>query len=130
MYDIKIQTQSKRTMADITEHVREAVAVSGIKEGICVVFAPHTTCGVMVNENSDSDVKQDILFGLERAVPNVDFKHVENNSDAHLMSAIVGSSQTIPISDGELKLGMWQAVHLVEFDGPRVRRIRIQCVGQ
>lgn len=112
-------------MIDITSEVRRTLRESGEKEGIAVLFVQHTTCGLTVNENADPDVQTDILSALKKLIPQhgMNFKHAEDNSDAHLKSSFFGSSVTIPFSGGELLLGRWQGIYLCEFDGARERKI-------
>jgi secondary thiamine-phosphate synthase enzyme len=107
----------------ITSQAQEAVAESGVKDGICVVYCPHTTAGITINENADPDVPRDLLLGLRKAFPDrPEFRHAEGNSSAHLRAAAVGSSVTVIIQDGRLLLGTWQGVWFCEFDGPRTRK--------
>jgi len=112
-------------MIDITAEVKKVLRESGEKEGIVVLFVQHTTCGLTVNENADPDVQTDLLSALKKLIPQhgMNFKHAEENSDAHLKSSLFGSSVTIPFSGGELLLGRWQGIYLCEFDGARERKI-------
>jgi len=104
---------------------------SGVKNGVCVVTVPHTTAGVTVNENADPDVRADIVMALRRAVPDgLEFTHTEGNGPAHVKTALVGSSTTLLVEGGRLKLGTWQAVYLCEFDGPRARHAWVQVLGK
>lgn len=122
---IKIRSNKREEMIDITSEVRRTLRESGEKEGIVVLFVQHTTCGLTVNENADPDVQTDILSALKKLIPQhgMNFKHAEDNSDAHLKSSFFGSSMTIPFSGGELLLGRWQGIYLCEFDGARERKI-------
>ncbi len=114
----------------ITARVREALAQSGVRDGICVVFCPHTTAGVTINENADPDVVRDMLLALGDLYPDrPDFRHAEGNSAAHLKASAMGSSVTVPVEDGELALGTWQGVYFCEFDGPRTRRFLVKVIG-
>lgn len=108
---------------DITRTVREAVRASGVQSGIAVVFCPHTTGAITINENADPDVKHDLTLGLDAA-----FRHAEGNSDAHLKCSTVGASETILIEDGKLLLGIWQGVYFCEFDGPRTRKYFVKIM--
>lgn len=111
---------------DITGQVAEAVKKSGVDHGVAVVYCPHTTAGITINENADPTVVHDILLGLATAFPDQDaFRHSEGNSTAHLKASCVGASQMIPISRGALLLGTWQSVYFCEFDGPRNRRYQV-----
>lgn len=125
-----VPTRKREDAVDVTGDVRRIVASSGLKEGLCVVYVPHTTAGVTINENADPDVKADILMALRAAVPETQpYAHAEGNSTAHVKATLVGSSVTVPISEGRLQLGTWQGINLCEFDGPRSRKIWIQLVS-
>ncbi|MGB9810064.1 MAG: secondary thiamine-phosphate synthase enzyme YjbQ, partial [Caldanaerobacter sp.] len=121
MRSIYVNTPAREVMIDITREVQEEVKGSGVKEGICTVFVPHTTAGITINENADPTVKEDILSALDKIIPNISFKHLEGNSDAHIKSSLVGNSVTVLIENGELVLGTWQGIYFCEFDGPRKR---------
>jgi secondary thiamine-phosphate synthase enzyme len=128
---VNIATDSRVQFVDITAAVRAKVMESGVKNGVCYVFIPHTTAGITVNENADPDVIRDITRVLERLVPESgDYRHREGNSDAHLKAALLGSSVTLPIMDGRLGLGTWQGIYFCEFDGPRNRSFKIGVMGQ
>ena len=115
---------------NITSKVREAISASGIKDGIAVVFCPHTTAGITINENADPDVVHDMLLGLAKAYPDrAEFRHGEGNSAAHLKATAVGSSVTVIITDGKPALGTWQGIYFTEFDPPRNRRFYVQVMG-
>jgi len=115
---------------NITSQVAEAVKASGVKDGVVVVYCPHTTGGITINENADPDVAGDLLLGLARAFPDrAEFKHAEGNSPAHLKSSCVGASQTIIITSGKLLLGTWQGIYFCEFDGPRQRKYYVKTMG-
>jgi len=121
----------KEDFYNITNQVRQAVSASGIKDGIAVVFCPHTTAGITINENADPDVVHDMLLGLAKAYPDrTEFRHGEGNSAAHLKATAVGSSVTVIISDGKLLLGTWQSVWFCEFDPPRNRKFYVQIIGK
>jgi secondary thiamine-phosphate synthase enzyme len=125
---IGVSSNRRRQLLDITAFVQEAVGASGVAEGVCQIFVPHTTAAVMLNENADPSVGQDILEATERMLPAVAWRHAEGNSDAHLMSALIGVSLAVPISESELALGRWQAVFFVELDGPRKREVWVTCL--
>jgi secondary thiamine-phosphate synthase enzyme len=130
MNSFDIKTRSREALVDITAEVERVVAASGVADGVCVVGVPHTTAGVTVNENADPDVRADILTALRRAVPDsVEYAHTEGNGPAHVKTSLVGSSATLLVEGGRLKLGTWQGVYLCEFDGPRTRRAWVQVVG-
>lgn len=128
---LEIRTHSRSECVDVTAQVSEAVRSSGASEGIAVVFCPHTTAGVIINEHADPDVAEDILGWLGRAVPrSAEWRHtVEGNADAHVKATLVGSSVTVPVSDGRLILGTWQGVFFCEFDGPRSRHLEVRVLG-
>ena len=116
---------------DITSRAREALRESGIQDGICVVYCPHTTAGITINENADPDVVRDLIFALEKIYPDrAEFRHAEGNSAAHLKASAMGSSATIPVRGGKLLLGTWQGVYFCEFDGPRTRRFYVQILRE
>lgn len=116
---------------DITPQVRTAVREAGVREGVCLVFCPHTTAAITINENADPDVQRDLLLALADTFPDrAEFRHFEGNSHAHLKSSVIGASESIPVSGGELALGTWQGIYFCEFDGPRTRRFYVQVVGE
>ena len=118
---------------NITAQVKQDVRESGISEGLCTVFCPHTTAAITINENADPDVQRDLKLALGDIFGRYDrpdFHHAEGNSHAHLKSSVVGASETIPISGGQLALGIWQGIYFCEFDGPRNRRYHVQIVGE
>ncbi len=120
----EIQTHRREQMVEITREIAEVVAASGIAEGRVLVFCPHTTAAVTLNEAADPDVRTDILEGLSRLVPeDGGWRHVEGNSDAHIKSSLMGASIDIPVFGGQLALGAWQGAYLCEFDGPRRRTL-------
>ena len=114
---------------EITARVRQIVRESGIEEGLCVVYCPHTTAAITINENADPDVVRDLKLALADIFPDrCDFKHAEGNSAAHLKSSAIGASETIPVTGGAMALGTWQGIYLCEFDGPRTRRVVVTFV--
>ena len=122
IFEYNINTD-KEGFYNITSYVKNSVTKSNISNGLCVIYCPHTTAGITINENTDKDVEKDILKGLEDSFYNRDsFKHFEGNSDAHLKSTVVGVSQTVIINNGMLVLGRWQGIYFCEFDGPRNRQ--------
>ena len=129
---LEIRTGQSRELVDITREVRAALAAARIRDGVLVVYCPHTTAGVTVQENVDPDVRTDLLLALENAVPDRPargaYRHAEGNSPAHVKASLLGSSATLLVADGDLVLGTWQGVFLCEFDGPRVRRIELKVV--
>lgn len=126
LFEFDLSTPSEG-LVDITKEVREAVKESGVDEGICVVFCPHTTGAITINENADPDVKSDFIMGMDKIFPDMrEFRHAEGNSDAHLKSSSVGASETIIITNGKPLLGTWQGVYFCEFDGPRRRKFYVK----
>ena len=127
-----ISTRTRCQMLDITDEVSSIVRKSGISDGDVIVYCPHTTAAITINENADPSVCHDILFALEKLVPqsNPAYRHSEGNSDAHCKSSLVGCSRQILIKGGALELGTWQAVFFCEFDGPRSRRVIVQARGE
>jgi secondary thiamine-phosphate synthase enzyme len=130
--DFQISTKSRSQMVDITGQVDSIVRQSGINDGDVIVYCPHTTAAITINENADPSVPHDILLALEEVVPrsHPGYRHSEGNSDAHCKSTLVGCSKQILIKDRALALGTWQGVFFCEFDGPRSRRIMVQVRGQ
>jgi secondary thiamine-phosphate synthase enzyme len=126
-----VRTGRRNEFVDVTEQVRGAVRHSGVGRGLCVVYCPHTTAAVTVNENADPDVVHDMLLHLERTVPQDQsgFRHAEGNSDSHIKASLVGPSVTLLVENGDLVLGRWQGVYFCEFDGPRTRSVMVQVVG-
>jgi secondary thiamine-phosphate synthase enzyme len=127
---ISVSSRSREEFIDITGQVRQTVKKSGVRDGLCVVYVPHTTAGLTVNENADPSVSRDILAALGRLVPrdDPDYRHAEGNSDSHIKSTLVGFSHIIPISNSSLTLGTWQGIFFCEFDGPRRRSALIQII--
>ena len=128
---ITISTSKKEDFVDITSKVNKIVSESGVKEGICILFTPHATGAITINENADPNVPFDILKALDEIIPQGKWKHdkIDNNAAAHIKSSIIGPSQTIPIKNGYITLGTWQAIMFCEFDGPRGdRRIMVKII--
>jgi secondary thiamine-phosphate synthase enzyme len=128
---LELPTSKKTQTLNVTQRVRAEVKASGIENGLCSIFVPHTTAAVFINENTDPDVQTDILNALERAVPTSAqyYKHEEGNAHAHAKAVAVGSSETIPVQGGKLMIGTWQAIYFAEFDGPRNRKFVVTVVG-
>lgn len=128
--EIKIVTNKKQELIDITKLIRAEVRRKNVKDGIVTVFIPHTTAGITINENADPDVTHDILFGMNKFFPELkEYRHMEGNSNAHIKASLFGASSTIIIENGDLKLGTWQGIYFCEFDGPRNRKAYIQIIG-
>ncbi len=130
--DFRISSKNRNQMIDITSQVSSAVSQSGITNGDCIVYCPHTTAAVTINENADPSVPHDILLTLEELIPHrrPGYRHSEGNSDAHCKSSLIGCSEQILIKDGKVNLGTWQGVFFCEFDGPRSRRVFLQIRGE
>jgi secondary thiamine-phosphate synthase enzyme len=130
MQTFSVTTTKQIQMIDITREVKRVVAESGVREGLCTVFIPHTTAGVTVNENADPDVPRDMLMEVNKIVPLQDgYKHMEGNSAAHIKSTLFGCSTNVIVADAQLYLGTWQSVFFCEFDGPRERNVWVQVTG-
>jgi secondary thiamine-phosphate synthase enzyme len=121
---------SKIEIIDITDKVKEIVNQSNVKEGVCIVYTPHATCSVMINENWDPNIMDDILEALDKLIPAGKWRHdkVDANGAAHIKASIIGPSETIPIKDGKLMLGQWQDIMLADFDGPRERKVLVKII--
>ncbi len=130
MKTLKIQTNDREEMIEITSEVEKLLRASETKQGVCILFTQHTTCGLTINENADPDVKSDMLGFLQKLIPQnyADFKHFEHNSDAHIKSSLVGTSVSVPFENGKLLLGRWQGIYLCEFDGARERKVLAQIL--
>jgi secondary thiamine-phosphate synthase enzyme len=130
MEQLNVRTPSHACMIEITAQVAQVVARTGITEGICHVFVPHTTAGVTINENADPTVRADMLNALDKIVPwRGNYEHGEGNSAAHIKASMMGSAQTVLVSGGRLRLGTWQGIYLCEFDGPRQRRVWVKVTA-
>ena len=124
---IPISTGSRTEFVDVTGKVRQVIKESGVKDGTCTVYVPHTTAAVTINENADPSVRRDVLASLNKLIPfDADYSHSEGNSAAHIKASIIGSSETIIVVDGRLALGTWQGIYYCEFDGPRRRTLLVQ----
>jgi len=127
--EFMVETGSRAELVDITAEDTRRVEASGVSEGLCLVYVPHTTAGITINENADPDVRVDLVAALERMVPDrAGYRHAEGNSPAHVKASLMGSSQAVAIVHGRLALGRWQGVFLCEFDGPRRRRVQLRIL--
>lgn len=125
----QVRTSKQIEFIDITRYVQEAVEKTGVEEGVCFIFIPHTTAAVTINENADPSVSQDIIMELNKVIPAQDrYQHLEGNSPAHIKASLVGSSQTVLIESGKLALGTWQGIFFCEFDGPRNRNVHVKVL--
>jgi secondary thiamine-phosphate synthase enzyme len=130
MKEISIRTNARVEMIDITSAVQKALQEEKIQSGYCIVFTPHTTAAVTINENADPDVPRDIIAALERAIPqNASYRHSEGNSPAHVKSSLIGASELVLVENGRIVLGTWQSVFFCEFDGPRLRKVIIKTIA-
>ncbi len=128
---ISVPTNTRSEFVDITDRVQEVVHESGIPDGLCHVYIPHTTAGLTINENADPNVRKDILTELEKRIPWQDnYSHTEGNAAAHIKASLMGFSQTIFVENGRLVLGTWQGIFLCEFDGPRQRKVLVRVEGK
>jgi secondary thiamine-phosphate synthase enzyme len=129
MHKISINTSRRAELVDITGEVQSCAALDKVADGLCVVFCPHTTAGLTINENADPDVKDDIVKTLKNIVPeSADYSHAEGNSDSHIKSSLLGSSLSVIVSGGKLQLGTWQGIFFCESDGPRQREVWVKAV--
>jgi secondary thiamine-phosphate synthase enzyme len=129
-HTIKLNTSRRTELLNVTDQVEAAVRDSGCAHGVCHLYVPHTTAGVLINEGYDPDVARDIESTLDRLVPeSAHYRHGEGNSDSHIKTALVGSSQTVWIENGRLALGRWQQIFFAEFDGPRSRELHLKIVA-
>jgi len=129
--NFSVRTSKQNEWINITAEVERALAASGVKEGICVVFVPHTTAAITINENADPDVPHDVSLALDLISPDrLEFRHGEGNSAAHTKTSLVGPSVTIIVSGGRLLLGTWQGIWFNEYDGPRTRKVIVRFLGE
>ena len=128
MAELSIRTRKKQDMVDITSRVADVVKQSGIGDGICLVYVPHATAAVVINENADPNVCEDILDALAGLIPDGKWRHdrIDDNAAAHIKATILGPSETVPVKSGRLRLGTWQSILLVELDGPRERTLIVE----
>ncbi len=130
MTTFSVQTKSHEELVDITPQVHKALQESGISHGICVIYTPHTTAAITINENADPDVQRDLIKGLLHLnMEKVNFAHMEGNSPAHVKSTLTGCSETVIVDGGRLVLGTWQGIYFCEFDGPRSRKVHVKVLA-
>ncbi len=130
-HSLPVKTSRHSEFVNITDEVASVISGSGMESGICVVYVPHTTCGITINEAADPAVKSDMVMELGKIVPlNDGYKHFEGNSAAHIKSSLMGFSVTVPVSGGRMTFGIWQGIYLCEFDGPRQRKVYINLVNE
>ena len=131
MQKVTVSTRRREELVDVTSQVEEIVRLSGVSSGACILYCPHTTSALTINEGADPAVAEDVVSGLRRLIPeDWGFTHAEGNSDAHLKASLFGASETVLIEEGRLVLGTWQRIFYCEFDGPRRRTLHIKVQGQ
>lgn len=129
LFSYELKTNKSNELINISSYVAKAVNESKVKEGIAIVFNPHTTAAITINENADPDVQRDIVYGMNKVFPDdINFKHFEGNSSSHLKTSTFGASETIIISNGKLLIGTWQGIYFCEFDGPRSRKFHVKIM--
>ncbi|OZU87463.1 hypothetical protein CIL03_16730 [Virgibacillus indicus] len=128
-FTVNLSTNEKQSFTNLDRDLGDILKESGIRDGIMIVYCPHTTGAITINENADPDVKTDLKQGLNETFPNKEeYIHMEGNSDGHMKSSVVGASETLIISDGRMVLGTWQSVYFCEFDGPRSRKVHVKVM--
>lgn len=129
LFKFQIETHQKQSFTNLDHLIQETVQASGVQDGMILVYCPHTTAAITINENADPDVKTDLKLGLNETFPNrADYVHMEGNSDGHMKSSVIGASELLILANGEIILGMWQSVYFVEFDGPRNRTFYVKII--
>jgi secondary thiamine-phosphate synthase enzyme len=129
MQSIRVRTARRTQMVDVTQEVQRVVTALGIKVGTCFLYVPHTTAGVLINEHADPDVASDAEGALDRLIPSAGpYRHAEGNSDSHVKTMLVGTTQFVFVEDGKLALGRWQGIFFAEFDGPRERHLYVKVI--
>jgi len=129
LYTFSVETAEKQSFMNIDSYLEDALKESGVQDGMMVVYCPHTTAAITINENADPDVKTDLKLGLNKTFPNKkEYIHMEGNSDGHMKSSVIGTSETLIISEGSLIFGTWQSVYFCEFDGPRKRKFFVKIM--
>jgi len=130
MQTFKVRTSAQTEFIDVTRSVQEAVKKTGVEDGICIIFIPHTTAAVTINENAEPNVVQDIIMELNKIVPFQDpYRHMEGNSPSHIKASLAGCSQVVFVESGKLVLGTWQGIFFCEFDGPRDRKVHVKVIS-
>ncbi len=127
MHEYTVESKTRQEMINVTDIVQQAVAGSGLESGLALCFVPHTTAAITINEDADPDVKRDLLYKLEKEIPQADgYHHTEGNSDAHVKASLIGASELVAFEGKRLILGRWQGIYFCEFDGPRRRRLIVR----
>jgi len=128
---LSVKTRERTELIDVTSDINQLIQKSGTDQGLCMLYVPHTTAAVTINESADPSVKADILMILNKIIPfEANYRHLEGNSAAHIKSTLVGASEIIAIEDGQLALGTWQGVFFCEFDGPRSRKLQVRIIKE
>jgi len=128
--EIKLSTSERNELVDITEEIKSIIKQTKVKEGICIIYCPHTTAAITINESADPDVQRDIIVNLSKIIPeNGEYHHSEGNSDSHIKSSLIGASETLIIKDNDIILGTWQKIYFSEFDGPRKRKVILKILA-
>jgi secondary thiamine-phosphate synthase enzyme len=131
IHTFKVRTSTRTEFIDVSGLVQDAVKKAGVEDGICIIFVPHTTAAVTINENADPSVVQDMIMALNQIVPiQVPYRHREGNSPAHIQASLVGCSKIVFVQSGKLVLGTWQGIFFCEFDGPRNRQVHVKVVSE
>ncbi len=129
VYTFGVKTDQHTAMIDITQQIQKIVSESRVRQGICMIFVPHTTAALTINENADPDVIRDFMMEINKIVPLSDgYHHMEGNSAAHIKASMMGFSEMIMIEEGRLLLGTWQGIYFMEFDGPRIRKVKVKII--
>jgi secondary thiamine-phosphate synthase enzyme len=130
LWYLNVKSRQRTEFIDITDRINDILKEARVESGVCYIYVPHTTAGVTINEGADPSVQRDIQYMLSKLIPyEMNYHHREGNSDAHIKSTLVGVSQYVPVDEGRLILGTWQAVYFCEFDGPRHRRVALKFIG-
>jgi secondary thiamine-phosphate synthase enzyme len=130
VYKLKVETEAQMEMIDVTSGVRRLVKEAGVMRGVCHLYVPHTTAAITINENTDPNVRKDMIKELFKTIPlQDDYLHAEGNAAAHILSSLLGASQSVLVENGKLVLGTWQAIYFCEFDGPRSRTVLLRIMG-
>jgi len=128
MMEFTVESKQKNEFLDITPQIQDAVNKSKVKDGVCIIYTPHTTAAITINENADPDVRSDLKLSLNTIITDPGFAHAEGNSPGHVKSTLVGCSETVFVEEGKLKLGTWQGIYFCEFDGPRKRNVWVKVI--
>lgn len=129
MWSLQVKTSSREELKDITSDIQKLLAQEKVQEGALLIYSPHTTCAITINEGADPAVARDIIQTLKKLIPlHGDYAHLEGNSDAHLKTSLIGPSELVIVEEGQLKLGTWQRIFLAEFDGPRTRKVWLKLL--